>query len=136
MNVPDEQLDRWLRFAELVRQTTISVRLGFSAGKATQAREQLGQLHDAAIVTAQSMERTGARRTQTQSPPPEVPLRLLDTSANRRYLRLLEETHAAALDVDEERGYGREGAGPASGMVEMLLVEARQEVCGPAGARE
>lgn len=133
MNVPSDQLDRWRIFAELARQTTISVRLCYARGKRDKGRDLLQNLHDQAIIAAQGMERMGAQTPVTLPTPAAVPLEKLDTPANRRYLRLLEETYAAALDVDDERGYGREGAGPAGGALEMLLADTREEVFGPVG---
>lgn len=62
-----------------------------------------------------------------------VPLQLLDTPANRRLLRALEEAHEAALAVDHERGYGEDG--PAQDL-ENMVCETREEIFGPAGMRE
>ena len=63
----------------------------------------------------------------------EVPLHLLDTPANRRYLSALIEAHQCALAVDIERGYGQDG--PAQDL-EDLVCEVRMEVFGPGGGRE
>ena len=64
----------------------------------------------------------------------EVPLHLLDTPANRRLLEALREAHAAALEVDRERGYGEEGV--ISQDIENLLSEVQLEVYGPSGTGE
>jgi hypothetical protein len=63
----------------------------------------------------------------------QVPLHLLDTPANRRYLEALVEAHACALEVDRERGYGNDG--PAQDL-EDLCCEVRMEIFGPGGGRE
>jgi hypothetical protein len=63
----------------------------------------------------------------------EVPLHLLDTPTNRRYLDALVEAHRAALAVDYERGYGNDG--PAQDL-EDLVCEVRMEIFGPGGGRE
>lgn len=58
----------------------------------------------------------------------DVPLHLLDTTANRRYLDALKQAHICALEVDYERGYGNDG--PAQ-MLEDLVCEVRMEIFGP-----
>jgi hypothetical protein len=63
----------------------------------------------------------------------EVPLHLLDTTANRRYLAALVEAHRAALEVDFERGYGEDG--PAQDL-EDLVAEVKMEIFGPGGGKE
>lgn len=63
----------------------------------------------------------------------DVPLHLLDTTANRRYLAALTEAHRCAVEVDRERGYGMDG--PAE-ILEDMVAEVRMEVYGPGGGRE
>jgi hypothetical protein len=60
----------------------------------------------------------------------EVPLHLLDTTANRRYLDALVDAHRCALEVDREHGYGEDG--PAQDLEDMVAA-VRLEVYGPTG---
>lgn len=64
-----------------------------------------------------------------------LPLSLLDTPANRRYLAALSVALEAARQVDEERGWIDPDSGPCgvSEAVAALYVEARREVEGPGG---
>ena len=57
----------------------------------------------------------------------DVPLHLLDTPTNRRYLEALTEAHRCALAVDYERGYGDDGLAQD---LEDLCCAVRMEIFG------
>lgn len=84
------------------------------------------ELQGAAVGVA--MEQAGADRPGSLPAPPDVPLQLLDTPANRRYLAALQEAHTAALTVDQER-YGSED-GPAACVLSELVAVVEIEVYG------
>jgi hypothetical protein len=63
---------------------------------------------------------------------PDVPLHLLDSPANRRLLRALEEARAAALEVDNERGI-QDGF---ADVIEHFAANVETEVHGPADVRQ
>jgi hypothetical protein len=63
---------------------------------------------------------------------PDVPMHLLDSPANRRLLRALEEARAAALEVDSERGI-EDGF---ADVVEHFAANVETEIFGPADVRQ
>jgi len=132
VNVPQDELNGWRRALDDVRGLLNALRFDVAAGRTRAAREKVQRADDVARRLALRLEASGADRPAGTVRPPEVPLRLLDTPANRAYLDALEETHRRALAVDAER-YGPHEDGPAAGMLELLLMEAREEVFGPAG---
>lgn len=111
----------------------LSAREDIAHGNTQKAKTDLLQTAEDAAHVGTLMEQAGAQRPPTLDPPREVPLTLLDTPANRRLLHALQDAHAAALDVDAERGLGRHSDGPVSGMVDSLLAEVESEVSGPTG---
>lgn len=131
MNIPLDQLNRWRAFAELARSTAVSARLCYARGKAQQGREMLAVLEVQGAAVGVAMEQAGADRPGSLPAPPDVPLQLLDTPANRQYLAALQEAHAAALAVDRER-YGSQD-GPAAGAVSELVAAVKIEVFGAQG---
>lgn len=130
MNVPQDKLDAWNRFAELTRNTAIAARLAYARGDRDAGKQFLKDLELAAAASSVSMEGAGAGRPRSLPDPQAVPLALLDTPASRRYARLMREAHEAALAVDRERGYGDDG--PAA-TLEGLAEEAEMQVFGPVG---
>lgn len=133
MIIEQDQLDGWRAFQERVRMACLNAREDVAHGHTDRAKAALIQTAEEAAHVGTMMERSGAQRPPSLDPPNEVPLTLLDTPANRRLLRVLQEARTAALDVDDERGIGRHADGPVSGMVDSLLAEVEAEVLGPAG---
>ncbi len=88
------------------------------------------------MVLGHDLEAHGADTPYTNTPPTtgidphNVPLELMTSPANRRLLGALQEAHAAALAVDQERGW--EGDGLAD-MVSDWLHAVEQEVHGAIG---
>jgi len=72
---------------------------------------------------------------KTVTPKFIVPMHLLDTPANRRYLAALEAAYEAGIEVDRERGYD-EYDGVAEQEVANLLAHTRAEVHAPTGSGE
>ena len=64
-----------------------------------------------------------------------VPMHLLDTPTNRRYLAALEVAYSAGIEVDFERGY-EDGEGVAEQEVANLLSYTRAEIHAPTGSGE
>ena len=131
MNIRLDQLNRWRAFAELARSTAVSARLCYARGEVQQGRELLADLETQGAAVGVAMEQAGADRPSSLPPPPDVPLQLLDTPANLRYLTALQEAHLAALAVDRER-YGSQD-GPAAHAVAELVAVVEMEVYGPQG---
>lgn len=69
---------------------------------------------------------------QVTAAPPTVALHLLDSQANRRLLRALEEAHAAALEVDAERGI----VDGFADVIEHFAAGVQTEIYGPADLRQ
>ena len=109
MNITLEKLSAWNAFAQLARNTAISVRVCYARGDRQKAIQQLADLETAAAACCVSLEAAGAERPRSLPAPPSVPLALLDTPASRRYARLMREAYEAARAVDHERGYGDDG---------------------------
>ena len=131
MNIPLDQLNRWRAFAELARSTAVSARLSYARASFPQGREMLAALEAQAAAVGVSMEQGGADRPGFLPAPANVPLQLLDTPANRRFLEALQEAHSAALAVDRERHGSQDG--PAAHAVSELVATVEMEVYGPQG---
>ena len=130
MNVSNEKLTAWNRFAELARSTAIAARLAYAHGNTDQGVSMLHGLEEAAAATSVSLEAAGADRPQSLPAPMSVPLALLDTPASRKYARLMREAYEAAREVDHERGYGDDG--PAD-VLEGFAEEAERDAFGAVG---
>lgn len=132
MNVPNETLDRWRRMADAVRAPLNALKRQVRAS--TPAWELATQADDAARTLGLELERGGAQRPPEHVQRPNVPLELLDTPANRRYLAALQEAWECALAVDRER-YGESiGTDGCAQAVEFILCDVQEEVRGPQGA--
>ncbi len=97
--------------------------------------EQLMDLQGRAWVTMRDLVDAGAADPtggQVAASNADVPLHLLDSPANRRLLRALEEAHAAALEVDRERGI-EDGF---ADVIEHFAAGVATEVHGPADVRQ
>ena len=132
MNVPQQTLDGWRAAVERLRNQVFAARRSARAGNGAAAVDTLDRAHDEVITLGVSLDQAGAQRPDTLRRPTPVPLEMLSTPANRRYLDALEEAHRRALAVDAER-YGEGEDGPAAGMIELLVSETREEVFGPVG---
>ena len=135
MNVSQDELNQWRLTAGLVRVTCRGALLDLNAGNTAHARLLVEQTEDEARRLALRLEKAGADRPD--APPPAftegVPLHLLNTPANRRYLSLLRETYEAALVVDRER-YGADiGTDGLAQRVEDILADVEEEVGGAVG---
>jgi hypothetical protein len=132
VNVPQEQLDTLRTLAVRLKQSVWS------------ARCEAGPTRDALLTEAghlaanleTRLDRVGAQSPAAVPPPAgDVPLRLMDTPANRRYAEALRVAWEAGLAVDRER-YGEAiGTDGAAQVVEMVLADVEAELHGPAGAR-
>ncbi len=133
MNVEPEDLRRLANFAEKVRAETWRLSKDYGRDR-PDLDARLYSLREAAAGVAVTLrDRYGASPGNGASRPPDVPLELLDTPANRRLARILEEAVEAAKAVDRERGYGDDGP---AGVLEMYAEQVRTEVHGPAGVSE
>lgn len=131
MNVPNETLDGWRALAGEVRGQLNALK--HKTRPNTPAWDTLQQADDAARRLGLSLEQGGAQRPAGHAPRPSVPLHLLDTPANRRYLSALQEAWECALAVDRER-YGESiGTDGCAQVIEMVLADVQEEVSGPVG---
>lgn len=95
--------------------------------------EQLQELMGLAAQLETRLERAGAEQAAVVAAPMTVPLALLDTPANRRYLETLRACYEAALAVDWER-YGESiGTDGCAQAVELILADVEEELRGPTG---
>lgn len=131
MKIPQEDLNHWRAFFERLRVTMQQAELALRAGQSQRAAALLCYTHAAALRMGAKLEHAGAERPETLPPPPDVPLDLLSSTANRRYERALQEAWECALAVDRERGWPEDGP---AGLIEMILHEVRTEVYGPVGS--
>ena len=134
MNVPQKDLDLWRRFFDTLRVSMRSACSDLAAGNTNAARHTLEQTEDAARRMALRLEQAGAQRPEGHQPPPEVPLHLLNTPANRRYVETLHAAWEAGKAVDRERFGADIGTDGPAQAVERLLAEAEEELHGPVGS--
>ncbi len=109
-------------------------RVAMRAGS-TIIAEQLIDLQGRAWMTMRDLVDAGAADPtggQVAASTADVPLHLLDSPANRRLLRTLQEAHAAALAVDEERGI-EDGF---ADVIEHFAANVATEIHGPADRRQ
>ena len=135
MNINQDELNQWRRTAGQLRVTCREALASLHAGKIIYGREVVEQAEDQARRLTLQLEKAGADRPD--APPPSlaegVPLHLLNTPANRRYLSLLRETYEAALAVDRER-YGADiGTDGLAQRIEDVLADVEEEVDGAVG---
>jgi hypothetical protein len=135
VNVDQATLDRTARACYALRCDLYRMRqTALRAGRANVA-EQMQEMQSRAFTTMRDLvdagaaDPTGGRVTTDEAP---VPLHLLSSSANRRLLRALEEAHAAALEVDRERGI-EDGF---ADVIEHFAAGVQTEVHGPADVRQ
>ncbi len=135
MNVDQATLDRTARACHALSRDLDRMRQGAARAGAGNLAEELIDLQGRAwvamrdLVDAGAADPTGGRVTTAA---PLVPLHLLSSPANRRLLRALEEAHAAALAVDEERGI-EDGF---ADVIEHFAANVATEVHGPADLRQ
>ena len=129
MQVENEELARWARFADRVRCQALSLGRLVSAGKVTDARKAASELHLEAAQTLTAMELAGAEIPTYLPPMPEIPLDLLTSPANRRLYRALQDAADAAHTVDEERGRSIGWAD----FIEDKLARVEREIYGAVG---
>ena len=135
MNIAQDELNQWRRTAGQLRVVCRTAIHDLRGGKTQHALRRVEAAEDEARRLALQLERAGADRPD--APPPSltegVPLHLLNTPANRRYLSLLRETYEAALAVDRER-YGADiGTDGLAQRIEDVLADVETEIGGPAG---
>ena len=124
-----DDLNRLAVFVDRAKNTQFAFNLLATQGHFDEADGVLNALHKEAIRMAMLLELAGADRPDGVPAAPVVPLRLLDTPANRHLAECLRETLAAARMVDLERGDPVDG-GPAD-IYDMLLREVEMEIHGP-----
>lgn len=141
MNVPVPQgkIDGWARFAEAVRAEAWRLHGALGSGnQVAQVRADLLALSNKAADALCDMEHAGASTPDGLLPVPEIPLELLNTHANRRLLRILEEAVDSAQRVDQERGnYSPVEPldGPVTSELAEILARVRIELYGPRWTR-
>jgi hypothetical protein len=133
MNVPQETLDEWPRSCERMRVVMTEVRERLTDGDPDRAVELVEWAYVATMILGNEMQMAGAARPDTLPAPPDIPLRLLSSPANRLYAKALRHAYVAGLAVDEERGWG--DTGPAR-LLRMLLTDVNEQVSGPVGLGE
>ena len=79
------------------------------------------------------LEQAGAQRPAHVAVARSVPLALLDTPTNRRYAAKLHDAWEADLAVDRERFGPNIGTDGCAQVIEMVLADVQEELCGPAG---
>ncbi len=135
MNVEQATLDRTARSCHTLSRELGRMRQAAARANDANVAEQLQDLQGRAwttmrdLVDAGADDPTGGRVTTQEAP---VALHLLASPANRLLLRALEEAHAAALEVDEERGI----VDGFADVVEHFAAQVATEVRGPADARQ
>lgn len=133
MNVEDEELARWARFADAVRNDSLRLCRLLAGGKMSDANRLLMEMHLAAARTLSAMELAGAEIPSYLPRASDTSLTLLTSEANRRYCLKLREAWEAAIEVDKERGCYPDG--PADLLADRL-ARVEREVYGPAGLGE
>lgn len=129
MNIAQSELNA-------LRTLAAKIKAAGSQAMRTTGLKQGERLEDVQRLAAQMetrLEQAGAERPAVVAAPMTVPLALLDTPTNRRYLETLRACYAAALAVDRERygeGIGTDGCAQA---IEMVLADVEEEVGGPVG---
>ena len=133
MNVPQEDLNGMAALALRVKETVWRANRADAATRGALLREAA----DLAANLQTRLDRAGADRpAAVPTSRYEVPLQLLDTPANRRYLETLRAAWEAALAVDRERYGPTIGTDGCAQVIEMVLADVEQEVLGAAGGRE
>jgi hypothetical protein len=103
------------------------------------ARDVLAELHLEAVRLSAALRDAGASIPIPSTNVDQVPLRFLDTPANRRLLGALTEAYGVAQDVAQERA-DCDPHGPVPGTVAfeimVLLARVELEVHGPVGEDE
>ena len=134
MNVDQATLDRaavncHAMHQELNRMRQVATRAGVA-----HVAEQLDAVRARAWYTMRELVDAGAGDPtgRLAAIAPNVPMRLLDSPANRLLLRALEEAHAAALEVDAERGI----VDGFADVIEHFAAGVQTEVHGPADVRQ
>jgi hypothetical protein len=133
MNVEQSTLDRAARACHAMHLDLHRMWQRATRANVPHVAEQLDAVRARAWYTMRELVDAGAADPtgRLAAVAPDVPLHLLDSPANRRLLRLLEEAHAAALEVDNERGI-QDGF---ADVVEHFAAGVATEVHGPAQAR-
>ena len=129
MNVPQNELNS-------LRTLAAKIKAAGSQAMRSVGRDQGQRLEEVQQLAAQMetrLEQAGAQRPGTLATMNLVPLALLDTPANRRYLEALRVAYEAGLAVDRER-YGESiGTDGCAQVIEMVLADVEQEIDGPVG---
>lgn len=133
MNVPQQSLDAWPRTCERLRGVLLEARDCLMSGHTEPALELIEFAYVAVMILGNKMQQAGADRPESLPIPPEIPLPLLSSRANRRYVQTLRQAYDDGLGVDRERGWGEEG--PAQ-ILKMLLTDVEMQVFGPQGCGE
>jgi hypothetical protein len=130
MNVPQETLDAWPRACERLRGVMQETRNYLLAGDIGAALELVEFAYVAVLFLGNEMQQMGAARPATLPLPPEIPLRLLSSQANRQFAQALRKAYEAGTMVDWERGW--EDTGPAQ-ILKMMLFDVETQVFGAQG---
>ncbi len=135
MNVDQATLDRAAAGCHAIHRELDRMRQAATRAGVPHVAEQLDTIRGRAwyamreLVDAGAADPTGGRVTTAEAP---VPLHLLDSPANRRLLRALQEAHEAALAVDEERSI----VDGFADVVSLFAAGVATEVHGPADLRQ
>lgn len=139
MKIELHELNDWVERCDQVNGILLQLAVQPSSGLALVAQQRVNGLRQAIVraggedpvpATTEIAER---QAYAAQFAPPETPIALLGSPANRRYVEALRTAVAAAQEVDRERGCL--GDGPAE-ILEDMLKAAEFEVLGPVGLRE
>jgi hypothetical protein len=128
MKIMQEQIDQWRATVQDAHRNALASTSLLAGGEPMRAAPLAREVAEMIRLLAADMDRASAGGAEKIAGVPEVSVHLLGTPANRRYLAHLREALESGRDVDEERGYGRSGSGPAAAVLEMLCYETAQEV--------
>ena len=131
MNVDQNELDRWARFANLIRGKMMLVNRLLVQGKSREIGSLSSDLQREAARTLAAMEFAGAAIPDglPEGEPFSVSLELMTSSANCRLYERLTEALEAAREVDFERGRSRGWAD----FLEDRIARVEREVFGAIG---
>ena len=132
MQIEEDDLARWARFTDKVRNQSLWLGRLISGGRLPDARRVTLELHLEAAQTLTAMELAGAKIPEYLPSIPDLPFELLTSPANQRLYRALMEASEAATEVDRERGRSIGW----SDFISDKLARVEIEVNGPAGQGE
>lgn len=139
MNVPQEELNDWLRKTQIVNGRLLSIIATLTVTPETRQTVQVAELAQEVQHHVnglkQALERAGAEDTAAPMRSPsasldDLPLELLTSPTNHRYCEALRVAYEYAIERDKERGWYPDGPGEVIGH---WLKSAEEEVYGASG---